>query len=131
MTKKRVREFTTEDIVTLDDFVDAFVIERQRIRARKLLLGDSEQRIAAIQRLPEWLDPGVCVTAVTSRDLKAKFSGLQGRLFDHARVSRVAIDDAETYAGGGFGAVFISDDNKVALLIPEVGESALCVRTPK
>lgn len=128
MSKKRVRGLTEDEIDAVDKFVHRFVVENKRARARKFLLGNSEQRIEAIQRLADWLDTAVVIAAPRARELKAKFGPLSGRLFDHASVSRITMDDAQAFANGGFGAVFISDDGTTALLIPEVGEAVLCVR---
>jgi hypothetical protein len=127
VSKKRNIALTDEEVGAIDAFINGFVVPTKRIRARRLLLGNSEQRIEAIQRLRDWLDPAVSVAVFRGLDLGVKFEGLQGRLLDHASLTRMPIDDAEAHANGGFGALFISDNRRVVLLIPEVGQSELCV----
>jgi hypothetical protein len=118
---------------TIDAFLDGFVVKTKRERARKLLLGTSEQRIAALQKLPEWLEPALQTElkgkSASPQQLEARFGKLEGHLIDHSGVCRVTIDEAQGVADGGFGALFISDNGKVGLQIPEVGAPTLTVRS--
>lgn len=128
MAKKKL---TDRQIGTIDNFINGFVAEEKRARARKLLLGGYEQRIAALQKLPEWLVEGVRVedNAATLSELIVRFGKLQGSLVDEIEITEITIDSVCALAMGGFGALFISDNGAVAVLFPEIGRPTLCVRT--
>jgi hypothetical protein len=80
MTKRLTEKQTN----IIQRFIDCFIVETKRGRAKKLLLGTYEQRIEAIQKLPDWLDRAVQVEAdaTTPKALAARFGQLQGELVD-------------------------------------------------
>lgn len=114
----------------IERFLASFVAAKKRVRAQKYLLGDSEQRVHAIQMLPDWLAPSVrteTIPANAAGQLAVRFGSVEGYLVEYSGVYRTLIDDAISVAKNGFGGLFVSDDNMVALLIPELGRPLLCL----
>lgn len=114
------------DDKAITTFVDTFITEIRRDRARRLLLGDYEQRIKGLQALPEWID-----TSVTTQQLRGarppelgRYGAVQGWCLDDKSFELLTLRDMAL--GGGFGALFVSDDMRIALLVPELGDVILC-----
>lgn len=110
----------------IERFVDAFITAQRRERARKLLLGKYEQRIQALQALPEWMN-----ATVNTQELRgaapaelAKHADVHGWFLDDKSFERAQLRDVPI--SGGFGALFVSEDGQFALIVPEVGNVLLC-----
>jgi hypothetical protein len=114
------------DIV--DRFVATFVITAKRERATLLLLTRPHERIGMLQGLPNWLMPGV------GSELRGNLASLAtsvgdkpGIVFDHQSVRATTLGTSGE--SNQWGALFISDDGRLALIFAEVGEPLLCTTT--
>lgn len=124
MKKLRVTE---GDASAIGSFVNSYVSAQRRERARKLLLGTSEQRIECLQALPTWLDARIKTHELRGARPKelASYANREGWLLDEKSFERIAVRDVPL--SGGFGGLFVSNDAQFALLIPEVGDVVLCI----
>jgi len=126
MSHVRKVKFSVEQIGVIERFVETFVLPSKRQRSKKLLLGNSEQRIEALQRLPDWIDPILVLEITDGRsEIPVGLGSLAGYLIDHTGATRVTLAEAEEVAQGGFGALFIADSGNIGLVVPEVGPPIL------
>jgi hypothetical protein len=107
-------------------FVDALVRPNMRPRASLLLLTRPRQRIATLQAIPGWLIDGVANEVSHDLDALAQRLGdLPGLLFDHDGERRTTL--ARSADSNQWGALFLSSDGRVALLLAELGPPLLCM----
>ena len=111
--------------VAVRQFVATFVVKPKRERAELMLLHrDREKRVAALQALPEWLDPE------TSSEVDApdpRLAGVTGFVIDGGDLRSTTFGAAAAVFAGGFGGLFVASTGRLALHVPEIGAATLCV----
>jgi len=112
----------------VDRFVTTFVIAAKRERAKMLLLTRPHERIGTLQGLPNWLTAGVgSELRGDVASIATQVGDLPGIVFDHQSVRATTLGTSNE--SNQWGALFISDDGRLALIFAEIGEPLLCTTT--
>ena len=91
---------------------------------------DQNRRVDALQNVYKWIDPTLQTELEGHtgfpQHLVERFGDLRGILVDATAARHVTIAGAAVLASGGFGGIFIADEQPIALLFGEVGHPILC-----